>query len=140
MSTCPVRAELLLLLVTLFAVIPVAAQSCTKNCGQSSVNEKEHGPDCSGAEHWAAMMSLASMKNAQLIAPKEIDSAKTKAVRLASEKIGSDLWRQVYDVTFTMKSGQAVEAIAVHDASNEECSMSGVDVFVVSSRLPASQK
>jgi hypothetical protein len=80
------------------------------------------------------------MKNARLIDPYEIDPAKTKAVRLASEKVGNDLWRQVYDVTFTMKSGQIVEAIAAHDASLEECSMSEVDVFVVSKRLPAQDK
>jgi len=85
-------------------------------------------------------MSLVGMKNAHLIDPKEIDPAKTKTVRLASEKVDKDLWHQVYDITFTMKSGQIVEAIAVHDASIEECSMSKADVFVVSTRLPAHDK
>jgi hypothetical protein len=64
-----------------------------------------------------------------------IDFSKTRTVRLASENTGKDLWRQVYRVTFTKKSGALLEAIAVHDASQEECSMSGVEVFVVSRHL-----
>ena len=64
-----------------------------------------------------------------------IDFSKTKAVRLASQGIGKDLWRQVYDVTYTKKSGDTIEAIAVHDASTEECSMTGVDVYVISRHL-----
>jgi hypothetical protein len=32
-------------------------------------------------------------------------------------------------------SGDPVEVITVNDASHEECSMSGVDVFVISKEL-----
>jgi len=38
-------------------------------------------------------------------------------------------------VTFTEKSGKTIEVITRNDASNEECSMSGVEVYVVSNRL-----
>jgi hypothetical protein len=59
-------------------------------------------------------------------------------VRLASEKVGKDLYRQVYDITFYEKTGSKIEVITSSKASNEECSMSGVDVFVVSRRLGGS--
>jgi hypothetical protein len=95
--------------------------------------EKTHGPDCSGG--WPTNMAFVHLKNAGLADNYSIVFSKTKTVRLASEKIGKDLWHQVYHVTFTKKSGDAIDAIAVHDASQEECSMTGVEVFVVSKHL-----
>ncbi len=95
--------------------------------------DKSHGPDCSG--RWPTIMTFVHLKNAGLTDNDKIDSSKTKTVRLASEKIGKKLFRQVYYVTFTEKSGHPVEAIAVHNASTDECSMSGVEVFVVSRHL-----
>lgn len=80
-------------------------------------------------------MAFTHMKNAGLIDNSSIDFSKTRTVRLASQKIGKDLWHQVYDVTYTKKSGEAIEAIAIHDASSEECSMTGVDVCVISKHL-----
>ena len=95
--------------------------------------EKTHGPDCSGG--WPTNMAFVHLKNAGLTDNYSVDFSKTKTVRLASEKVGKDLWHQVYHITFTKKSGDTVEAIAVHDASQEECSMTGVEVFVVSKHL-----
>jgi len=80
-------------------------------------------------------MTFVHLKNAGITNNDKIDFAKTKTVRLASEKIGKDLYHQIYDVKYTEKSGKIIEAIAVHDASQEECSMTGVDVFVVSQHL-----
>jgi hypothetical protein len=97
-----------------------------------------NGPDCSGG--WPTDMTFVHLKNAGLVDNNSIDFSKTKTSRLASEKVGKGLWRQVYDVTFTKKSGDRIEAIAVHDASLEECSMSGVEVFVVSSHLNPERK
>jgi hypothetical protein len=92
-----------------------------------------HGPDCSGS--WPTNMSFVHMKNAGLVNNKDIDFSRTKTVRIASQKIGKDLWHQVYLVTFTKKASGTIEAIAVHDASTQECSMTGVEVFVISKRL-----
>ena len=91
------------------------------------------GPDCSGG--WPTAMAFALLKNAGITNNDKIDFSKTKTVRIASEKIGNDLWRQVYDVTFTEYSGRRIEAIAVHEASREECSMSEVELYVVSQHL-----
>ena len=98
-----------------------------------STDEKVNGPDCSGG--WPTDMTFVHMKNAGLVDNSSIDFSKTKTVRLASQKVGKDLWRQVYDVTYVKKSGDTLEAIAVHDASTEECSLTAVDVYVVSRHL-----
>jgi hypothetical protein len=95
--------------------------------------EQARGPDCSGG--WPTNMALVQLKNAGVADNDSVDFSKTKTVRIASEKVGKDLWHQVYHVTFTKKSGDAIDAIAVHDASQEECSMTGVEVFVVSQHL-----
>jgi hypothetical protein len=95
--------------------------------------QKANGPDCRGS--WPTNMTFVHLKNAGLANNSSIDFSKTKTSRLASEKVGMDLWHQVYHVTFIKKAGGTIEAIAVHDASLEECSMSGVEVFVVSSHL-----
>ena len=80
-------------------------------------------------------MAFVHLKNAGLTDNGRIDFSKTKTVRIASEEVGKDLWHQVYHVTFTKIAGDAIETIVIHDASTEECSMSGAEVFVVSKRL-----
>jgi len=89
-------------------------------------------PPCT---NWPESMALVHLKNAGITDPTKIDESKTHIVRLASEKIGKDLYRQVYDITFVEKSGARVEVVTSNKASWQECSMSGVDVFVVSRHL-----
>jgi hypothetical protein len=95
--------------------------------------KQTHGPDCSGG--WPTNMTFTHLKNAGLVDNDGIDFSKTTTVRLASEQIGRDLWHQIYQVEFTKKSGDTVSAIAIHDASKEECSMTGVEVFLISKHL-----
>ncbi len=80
-------------------------------------------------------MTFVNLKNAGLIDNERVDPSKTTVVRLASQQVDSDLYRQVHRVTFVEKSGQRLEAIAVNDATNAECSGSGVRVYVVSREL-----
>ena len=98
-----------------------------------SETDKANGPQCS--ESWADPMTFATMKNAKLVTNDEINFEKTKSDRIASQKIGKGLWHQVYHITYTKKSGETIEAITVHDASSEECSMTAVEVYVVSKHL-----
>ena len=98
-----------------------------------SQSGKRHGPDCGGG--WPTNMAQTLLKNNGVLKSEEIDSSKTKTTRLASEKLNNDLWHQVYLVTFVSRSGESIQAIVVHDASIEECSMTGVQVFLVSKRL-----
>ena len=88
-------------------------------------------PDCGS---WPENIALSHLENAGLTNGR-LDFAKTRVLRLASERVGNNLWRQVHHVTFTETSGKTIEAITRNDASKEECSMTGVEVYVVSRRL-----
>jgi hypothetical protein len=92
-------------------------------------------PDCSGVDRWAPSMAFVHLRNAGLTDNNKVDFTKTKVLRLASEQIGKDLYRQIHEVTFTEKSGNVIEVITMNDASHQECSETGVDVFVVSKHL-----
>jgi len=80
-------------------------------------------------------MAQTLLRNDGLLENADVDFSKTKTVRLASERLGKDLWHQVYLVTFFKHSGGSIQAVVIHDASAEECSMTGVQVFVVSKRI-----
>jgi hypothetical protein len=80
-------------------------------------------------------MALTQLKNSGILMPESSDVSASKVVRLASEKIGKDLYRQIYKITFSDKAGNAIEVISMNNASNVECSESGVEVFVISKDL-----
>ena len=92
-------------------------------------------PDCDGPENWPAATAHATLKNAKIIENDKFDFTKTKVSRITSEKVGKNLYKQVHLVKFFDKKGKEVSAITVSDASNEECSMGKVQVFVISSEL-----
>jgi hypothetical protein len=54
---------------------------------------------------------------------------------IASQRINKHLWRQVFHVTYPLMSGRKVEAIVVNNASYEECSEGGTQIYVVSKSL-----
>ncbi|MET1536747.1 hypothetical protein [Burkholderia sola] len=85
--------------------------------------------------NWPTKMAISSLKNAGITDPTKLDQSRTTAVLLASEKIGKDLYRQIYDITFVDKSGAKVQVVTSSKASSSECSMSGVDVYVVSRKI-----
>ncbi|WP_233804944.1 hypothetical protein [Paraburkholderia sp. HP33-1] len=92
-------------------------------------------PPC---DRWPTNIAENSLKDAGMLG--NIDYTKTQAVQLASEKIGKyedgeQMWREVYHITFHEKNGNKVKVITVNDAGEFECSMSSVEVFVVSKHL-----
>jgi hypothetical protein len=93
-------------------------------------------PKCDGPNNWAASMAFTHLKNAGIATNADLDFSKTRVIRLASEQIDKDLHRQVHRIVFTTRKGEVIEVITVNDASSEECSMGGVEVFLVKSRLP----
>jgi hypothetical protein len=95
------------------------------------------GPKCDSPDNFAAMSAFGKLKNAGLVDNALVDFKKTRVTQLASERIGKDLYRQVHRVVFTFFSGKAVEVITVNDATNEECSGSGVEIFVIGSHIAA---
>ena len=92
-------------------------------------------PKCSGVDQWATNMAFVQLKNSKITNNEALDFSKTKTVLIASEKIGDDLYRQVHVITFIKKSGDIIKVITVNDASNEECSMSGVQVYLINKEL-----
>jgi hypothetical protein len=92
-------------------------------------------PDCTNPDSWPAAMAFTHLKNDGVVNNDELDFKKTRVTRLASEKIGRDLYRQIHLVQFIGKSGKPVDVITVNEASSQECSMSGVDVYLITKRL-----
>ncbi len=101
---------------------------CVENKGV--VKKLEH-PDCSSVERWATSMAFVNLKNAGITSNELLDFNQTKTIRLASENIDDDLYIQIHFITFIEKTGKKIEVITKNMASNEECSMSGVEVFVI---------
>jgi hypothetical protein len=92
-------------------------------------------PDCSGVERWATSMAFVHLKNAGYTNNDKVIWGQIETVRIASEQIGEDLYRQVHRVRIPETDGNSIEVITVNDASTEECSMGGVEVYVVSKHL-----
>ncbi len=92
-------------------------------------------PDCTGTDRYPTSMAFVYLKNAGIANNNTLDFSKTKTTRLASEKIGKNLYHQVHLITYIEKSGKNIEVITVNDASSEECSMSDVEVFLVAKHL-----
>src|SRR5690242_10530756 len=90
---------------------------------------------CATPERWAASMAHVHLKNANLLVNEEIDLTKTEVQLLASEKTKKNLYHQIQKVVFTKKNGDKISVITENDASKDECSMSGVKVFVISKML-----
>jgi hypothetical protein len=134
-SLWPLFALWCVLLSTPFVAHIVSGKPAAQSKSGSVQEPKQgaKGPDCSGS--WPTNMAFARLKNEGITDNQKIDFSKTQTKRIASEKIGKDLYHQVYDVVFTERAGQTIEAIVVHDASSEECSMTGIELFVVSQHL-----
>jgi hypothetical protein len=96
-------------------------------------------PSCDKSDDWAALSSFTRLKNDGVILPESsIDLSKTNVERIGSTRLGKDLWRQVHHIIYKSSSGNpGVEIITVNNASNSECSETGVEIFVVSKHLAA---
>ncbi len=110
-----------LILITLLTMLPSMAAA--------------KDPDCAGVDQWPTNMAFVHLKNAGVTTNEKIDFQKTKTTRLASEKIGKDLYRQIHLITFTEKTAKRIVVITSNEASSQECSMSGVRVFVINRQL-----
>ena len=103
------------LIVTLLAVLPILSFA--------------KGPDC---HSWPMKMSEVWLQNAGIVAIENLNEPKTKITLLASEKKAKGLYTQIFHFIFYDKKGNSYEIITKNDASYEECSMSDVDVYLIS--------
>ena len=92
-------------------------------------------PNCASPDAWPSGMAFTHLKNAGLLGDQAIDSSKTRVRLIVSEKIGKDLFRQVHLVRFSKKTGDQLSVMTVNEVSSRECSMSHVDVYIVSKKL-----
>lgn len=89
-------------------------------------------PDCTGPGRWPATMAFVHLKNAGMLTNSVVDLDRTVVTRLASEEVSPGLFQQVHEVTYFRVDGSSLKVIAENRVSHEECSMSGVKVYVVS--------
>ena len=89
-------------------------------------------PSCAS---WPTDMATTKLQNEGLIKRETLDESRTKATRLAVEKIGKDLYRQIFDIVIFQKDGTSFEVITDNQSSSEECSVSPVTIYLVSKNL-----
>ncbi|WP_312044277.1 hypothetical protein [Erwinia sp.] len=90
---------------------------------------KPKAPDC---HSWPMNMTEGWLKNTGIVDIPDLDESKTEVTLLSSEKKEKDLYTQVYHFVFHNKNGKTYEVITKSDASSEECSMSGVNSYLIS--------
>lgn len=93
-------------------------------------------PKCDGPESWPAAMTHGQLKNDGVLVNDEVDFSRTGVEQIVSQRLRKNLYRQVFKIVFHFKDGRLVQAIAVSDASKEECSMSRVTVYRIADPAP----
>ena len=89
-------------------------------------------PACAGPDRWPSAMAFVHLKNPRVTNNENVDFSRVKSMRVPSERIGKDPYRQVHLVTFVERSGNEIEIVTVSDGPSQECSMGPVDVYIVS--------
>ena len=87
------------------------------------------GPDC---YTWPMNMTEVWLKNSNIVDILDLDESKTQITQLASQEIEKGLYNQIYHFVFYDKKGNSYEVITQNNASDEECSMSQVNHYLVS--------
>ena len=75
------------------------------------------------------------MKNEGLLTSYNVLWKQVRGRTIASQRIGKNLWRKVFRVTYPLTTGTKVEAIVVEDVSTDECSVSEPQIFLISKAL-----
>ncbi len=97
--------------------------------------------DCAKPERWAASKAQVHLQNAgyfkttNILNNQEADHAKTNVILLAQEKLKKNVYRQIQKVIFTKKNGDEITVITENEASNDECSLGEVKIYVVKETL-----
>jgi hypothetical protein len=87
------------------------------------------GPNCYS---WPMNMTLAWMKNENIVDIRKLDESKTKITQLVSEEIKKGVYTQIYNFVFYDTHGNSYQVITKSQASYEECSISDVNKYLIS--------
>jgi hypothetical protein len=90
--------------------------------------------DCSGPDHWAAIMTIVKLKSAGILT-QEAFSARVESRQILSRRLPNGRYRQIFRVVIPRRGGPPVVALTVSDATFEECSMDDPKVYLVSREL-----
>lgn len=85
--------------------------------------------DCAS---WPENMAETWLKNKHIVDISQLNPAQTKISLLASEKKANGVNTDIYHFVFFDRKGNKYEVITRSDSSQEECSMSEVDIFLIS--------
>ncbi|MCO6506180.1 MAG: hypothetical protein J6570_03610 [Snodgrassella sp.] len=85
-----------------------------------------------GCHSWPMNMTEAWMQNAEIVDIPSLDESKTKITLLALGKKKKGLYTQIYHFVFYDRKGNSYEVITKNEASDDECSMSDVDSYLIS--------
>ncbi|PIT12883.1 hypothetical protein [Snodgrassella alvi] len=85
-----------------------------------------------GCHSWPMNMAEAWMQNAEIVDIPSLDESKTKIKLLALGKKKKGLYTQIYHFVFYDRKGNSYEVITKNEASDDECSMSDVDSYLIS--------
>ncbi|KAA8995630.1 hypothetical protein FJU30_24020 [Affinibrenneria salicis] len=99
------------------ALLPVAASA------------KAVPNDC---HSWPMNMTEVWLKNSGIVDITDLDESKTEITLLASEKKPHHLYTNIFKFMFHAKDGETYEVITKNDASDDECSVSEVDSYLIS--------
>lgn len=101
-----------------------------------SVQASAADPDCAGPDQFPTASALVKLANAGLVDRAAINPSMTRVVRLTSARIADNRFRQIHEVTFVERSGRETRVLIDNVVSPDECSETGVQVFVISRVLP----
>lgn len=87
--------------------------------------------DLTPCSSWPETMTSSELQTTGQITREEDENPHVTHKLLAFQKIGPDLARQVYLLTFTRPNHQIIRVITQNNVTSDECSASGVRKFVV---------
>jgi hypothetical protein len=85
-----------------------------------------------GCHSWPMNMAEVWMQNTEIVDIPSLDESKTKIKLLALGKKKKGLYTQIYHFVFYDRKGNSYEVITKNEASDDECSMSDVDSYLIS--------
>ena len=90
------------------------------------VSEDSDNADC---HHWPLVMAESWLKENKI---QRLDLNKTTGKRIAFQKIKKNLFNNVFLFSFVDTAGNKYKVITRNIASDEECSISSVEIYVIS--------